>query len=79
MIKLLSSGKSPALNSYSNAFYKQFKEYLAPILNATFNAISESCSFLRQSQEAHINLVPKDQKDYTLCSSYRPGSLINVD
>lgn len=72
-------GKSSNPNGFSTAFYKQFRDTLAPILNTTFNSFSDICTFPHQSQEAHITLIPKAQKDPTPCSSYRPISLINFN
>ncbi|XP_018410174.1 PREDICTED: poly [ADP-ribose] polymerase 4-like [Nanorana parkeri] len=75
----LPSEKSPGPDGFTGAFYKHFRDPIAPLLLSAFNSISADCPFTRQSQEAHITIIPKTDKDLTLCSNYSPISLINVD
>ncbi|KAM9311530.1 E3 ubiquitin-protein ligase RNF213 [Gastrophryne carolinensis] len=78
-IKDTPSGKCPGPDGYSPKFYKHFGPKLIHFLTKTFNAINEECPFPKQSLEATISVIPKPGKDASLCSSYRPISLINVD
>lgn len=48
-------------------------------MKKTYNSISNTQSFVPQSTEAHITLIPKPEKDHTLCKNYRPISLTNID
>lgn len=75
----LPSGKNRGPDGFPSAFYKQFQDVLAPILDNTFNSISDTCLFPRHSQEAHITLIHIDQKDPFECLSYHPISLNNAN
>lgn len=48
-------------------------------MKRTFNAVSTSVPFVPQSLQAYISLIPKPEKDHTLCGNYRPISLTNID
>lgn len=41
--------------------------------------MEHSTSFVPQSMQAYISLIPKPEKDHTLCGNYRPISLTNID
>ena len=60
-------------------YYKTFYEKLTPKFLAAFNSLREGKPMLRQTLGAHIAVIPKEGKDPTLCTSYRPISLLNVD
>lgn len=72
-------GKSPGPDGYTSRFYKGFQDLIIPILKKTYNSISNTQIFVPQSTEAHIVLIPKPEKDHTLCNNYRPISLTNID
>lgn len=72
-------GKSPGPDGYTARFYKSFQDIITPILKETYNSISSIQSFVPQSTEAHIILIPKPEKDHTLCKNYQPISLTNID
>lgn len=38
-------------------------QHLSPVLNFTFNSITEKCTFPTQAQETHITLILKNNKD----------------
>lgn len=79
VIDSLIPGKSLGSDGFTPRFYKIFKEELTPIIKRTFNAVSTSVHFVPQSMQAYISLIPKPDKDHTLCSNYRPISLTNID
>lgn len=72
-------GKSPGPDGYTARFYKTFQDIITPILKETYNSISSIQSFVPQSTEAHIILIPKSEKDHTLCKNYRRISKTNID
>lgn len=79
VIDSLVPGKSPGPDGFTPRFYKTFKTELMPIMKQTFNAVSTTVPFGSQSMQAYITLVPKIDKDHTLCGNYRPISLTNLD
>ncbi len=60
-------------------FFKTFIGKLAPLLLSVFNESLESGSLPPTLTQATIALLLKKDKDPTLCSSYRPLSLLNAD
>lgn len=72
-------GKSPGPDGYTARFYKKFQDLIIQILKKTYNSISNTQIFTPQSTEAHIILIPKPDKDHTMCKNYRPISLTNID
>lgn len=79
VIDSLIPGKSPGPDGFTPRFYKIFKEELIPIIKRTFNTVSTSVPFVPQSMQAYISLIPKPDKDHTLCGNYRSISLTNID
>ncbi|KAM5151827.1 otoancorin [Mantella aurantiaca] len=79
VINSLVIGKSPGPDGYTPRFYKLFAAEIGPSMLKAFNAVSAAHPFPRQSLEAQIVVIPKEGKDPTLCSSYRPISLTNID
>lgn len=72
-------GKSPGSDEYTSRFYKAFQDLIFPMLKKTYNSISNTQIFVPQSTEAHKVLIPKPEKDHTLCNNYRPISLTNIN
>lgn len=79
IIDSLVPGKSPGPDGFTSRFHKTFKDLLVPILKRTFNSVSTVQPFVSQGMQAFISLIPKPEKDHTLCGNYQPISLTNID
>lgn len=78
-LKALPKGKSPGPDGYTNAYYLKFRSSLMSPMCKYFNALALGSPTARDALLAHITVLPKDGRDLTLPSSYRPISLINTD
>ncbi|KAI2645988.1 LINE-1 retrotransposable element ORF2 protein [Labeo rohita] len=78
-INSLQSKKSPGPDGLPSEFYKKFHVKLAPLLLSVFEESLDLGKLPPTLRQASITLLPKDGKDPTLCNSYRPISLLNVD
>ncbi len=78
-INSLQSKKSPGPDGLPSEFYKKFNVKLAPLLLSVFEESLDLGMLPLTLRQASITLLPKDGKDPTLCNSYRPISLLNVD
>lgn len=78
-LKSLKPGKAPGPDGFTLLYYKTFIEKLAPKFLAAFNSIRDGQMMPAETLMAHITVVPKEGKDPSQCSSYRPISLLNVD
>lgn len=45
----------------------------------SYNKLGNTVVFSSDTMRAHITVIPKDDKDHSVCSSYRPISLLNTD
>lgn len=79
VIDSLVPGKSPGPDGFTPRFYKTFKDLLVPIMKRTFNSVSVLQPFVSQGMQVFISLIPKPEKDHTLCGNYRPISLTIID
>lgn len=59
--------------------FKTFTDTLATPYLSAFNSLTSTTLSPHHLLEAHITILPKDGKDHTLVSNYRPISLLNVD
>ena len=72
-------GKSPGPDGLTTEYYRKFSDILVPRMCAYMNGIGMNWDIRREALEAAITIIPKDGKDPSLCSSYRPISLLNAD
>ncbi|XP_066430822.1 vomeronasal type-2 receptor 26-like [Eleutherodactylus coqui] len=79
LLKSFPHGKSPGPDGLNLLYYNSFKQTLVPRITELFNALLQGAPFPKQSLEAHITLLHKDNKNPELCGSYRPISLLNFD
>lgn len=66
----MSSGKTPGPGGFGVEFYKKFKEKLSPLLLEVFEESLENSYLPPTFTQATISLIPKKDKDPTLCGSY---------
>uniref|UniRef100_A0A8C5MGP2 Reverse transcriptase domain-containing protein n=1 Tax=Leptobrachium leishanense TaxID=445787 RepID=A0A8C5MGP2_9ANUR len=81
-MKVLSSlppRKSPGPDGFSTKYYTTFAEQLTPHMLSLFNYLFDFGAAPPELLKASIVTIPKPGKDPTLCSNYRPISLLNVD
>ena len=78
-ITAMQSGKSPGPDGFCVKFYKISSSLLSPLLLAMFTESFDSGHLPPTLTQASISLLAKKDKDPTLCESYRPISLLNVD
>ncbi|XP_040178291.1 uncharacterized protein LOC120910599, partial [Rana temporaria] len=78
-LKLLKTGKAPGPDGFTLFYYRTYAEKLMPRFLKAYNAIREGQGIPEEALMAHIAVIPKEGKDLTLCSNYRPISLLNVD
>lgn len=79
MLKTLQTGKTPGPNGIPVEFYKQYAEDLVIRFQDMLGVSLESENLPKSMGEEIIVVIPKPGKDPSLCCSYRPTSLLNVD
>lgn len=60
-------------------YLKKFREILSPRLCSYFNGLGERFGMSKEASMVTITTIWKEGKEPTLCSSYRPISLLNTD
>ncbi len=75
-INSMNSGKTPGPDGFGIEFYKAFSNKLAPLLLNMYTESFRHGSLLPSLTQATISLILKKDKDPTLCTSYRPISLL---
>lgn len=73
------SGKSPGPDGFTACFFKTFGNSLVPRLCKLWNELGTQGELSEGDLLAAVTLIPKEGKDRTLCSSYRPIAHINAD
>lgn len=73
------AGKSPGPDGFTMEYLKKFREILSPRLCTYFNSLGERYGMSKEVSMATITTILKEGKESTLCSSYRPISLLNTD
>lgn len=80
-IDSLNNGKSPGPDGLGAAFYKTFKDGLAPVLHNVFQESFQSGALPPSCSKAHTILIPKTKDTELLkkVNGYRPITLTNTD
>lgn len=78
-IKSLPSHKAPGPDVFPYEYYKTFLPLLLPYLRKLFNAFLQDTPIPLEMQRSFISLIPKPDKDPSLCANYRPIALLNSD
>lgn len=77
--KSMQPGKTPGPDGIPAELYKQYPDVLANRLHNMLTVAEDLQSLPHSMGEAVIIVIPKPGKDSSLCPSYRPISLLNVD
>lgn len=72
----MKNGKSPGPDGFSNEFYKQVSDLLAPYLNKMFGQAFGNEELPHTLKEAIITLIPKKGKDLEEVGSYTDQKLL---
>lgn len=78
-VGLMQCNKAPGPDGFPLDFYKKFSTQIAPLLFDMYNESFQQGCLPASLNQASISLLLKKNKDPTLCSSYRPISLLNAD
>lgn len=78
-LKTIQSGKTPGPDGIPVEFYKQYAKELAVRLHTMLLEAQTKEELPPSLSDAVVVVIPKPGKDPSLCSSYHPISLINVD
>lgn len=78
-IKTLPSRKAPGPDGLPYEYYKAVLPILLPHMCKLFNAFFRDSPIPSDMQRSFITLIPKPEKDPTLCANYRPIALLNSD
>lgn len=71
------NGRSPGSDGFTYEFYKELRYLVCPM--GVFSEILQTGNGPDTWNWAIITVIPKEGKEPTECSSYRPISLLNVD
>ena len=72
-------GKSPGPDGFTTLYLQKFSSILIPRLCHYFNGLGADYEMSREALAATITVIKKEGKDNTLCSGFRPISLLNAD
>ena len=78
-IKELNKNKSPGPDELTSEFYQTFQGQLTPILKKVVDQAIKRGRIPGEMKLSYITLLPKDEKNRTEVSKYRPVSLLNTD
>lgn len=71
--------KAPGPDGFTTRYFKHVFKILAPHFTRALNAIDQPGYIPKQTLAATRMAAPKEGKDPSSCSSYRPISLLNID
>lgn len=75
----LPKDKTPGPDGFTARFYLHFKAFLVPHLKSLIDSFLLDGKSQGSFTQAMLCLIPKKDKDPSLCKNYRPISLINTD
>lgn len=78
-ISRLETNRMPGEDGYFAEWYKTFRELLSQTLLKCFNFTLNGGETPVSWRLAIISVIPKEGKDKSECSSYRPISILNLD
>ena len=78
-IDRLKNNKSPGVDGFPGEYYKFFVNEITPVLCRVYNYALTEGNPPGSWLDAIISVIPKDNKNPSLCMSYRPISLLCVD
>lgn len=78
-IKTLKINKRPGPDGFTALYYRTFTDIISPMLVEAFNDLLNNKSFRQESLLAIICMIPKPHSDDSLCTNYRPISMLNMD
>lgn len=73
------TGQEPRTVGLKTRYYKTFSNALLPHFLRAFNSDSALTSHSPQLLEAHVTVIPKDDKEPSLVSNYHSLSLLNME
>lgn len=78
-IKNTKQGKAPGPDGLTLQYYKTLLPSLGQYLTKLFNDLGKGKPLHKDTLQAQITVIHKEDKDPTQCGSYRPISLLNTD
>uniref|UniRef100_A0A803JHE0 Reverse transcriptase domain-containing protein n=1 Tax=Xenopus tropicalis TaxID=8364 RepID=A0A803JHE0_XENTR len=78
-IKSMPNAKTPGPDGLPYKYYKTYLHILLPYLTKLFNSYLQGTPIPNTTLTSYLTLLPKEGKDITLCTNYRPIALLNSD
>lgn len=78
-LKSMPNAKTPGPDGFPYKYYKTFLPILSPFLTKLFNEYLQGTPIPHTDLTSYLALIPKENKDTTLCTNYRPIALLNSE